>query len=116
MNRQYYNAFCDKIKCLKGRSLKMIIKGNIENMAREISSAVQEYLLKEDKTQTEPAEVMDYLIEKGIFELQKKKKLKLVPLEDVLFEINRTGREKLIAGLRTEIVKKKNVYYFDRVD
>ncbi len=93
----------------------MIIKGNVEELAREISTAIQEYLVKENKTQTQPSEVMDYLIEKGIFELQKKKKLKLVPLEDVLFEINRIGREKLIAGMRTEIVKKKNVYYFDRV-
>ena len=93
----------------------MLIAGNIEVVAREISSTIQEYLVSENKTETNPEEVMDLLIEKGIFEKVKKKKLKAQQLENVLFELNRTGREKLIAGLRTEKDKKKTLWYFDRV-
>ena len=93
----------------------MLIVGNVETLARDVSSAIQEYLVKEDKTQTTPEEVMDFLIEKGLFEAQKKKKLKLVPLESVLIELNRIGRENLIAGMRTERGKKKTLWYFDKV-
>jgi hypothetical protein len=94
----------------------MLIVGNIETLARDVSSAIQEYLVKEDKTQTTPDEVMDYLIEKGLFEREKKKKLKLVPLENVLTQLNRIGRENLIAGLRSEKTKKQTLWYFDRID
>ena len=93
----------------------MLIVGNVETLARDVSSAIQEYLVNEDKTQTTPEEVMDYLIDKGLFEKQKKKKLKLVPLESVLIELNRIGRENLIPGMRTERSKKKTLWYFDRV-
>ena len=90
----------------------MLIAGNVETLAREISTAIQEYLVKENKTETNPEEVMDFLIDKGIFEQVKKKKLKTQQLENVLFELNRIGRENLIAGLRAERSKKKNSLVF----
>ena len=90
----------------------MLIVGNVETLSRDISSAIQEYLVKEDKTQTTHEEVMDFLIDKGLFEKQKKKKLKLVPLESVLIELTRIGRENLIAGMRMEKGKKENTLVF----
>lgn len=93
----------------------MIIVGNIEVRAREISTAIQEYLEKEDLTVTDSVDVMDYLIEKGIFEKVKKKKFKTLELENVLKQLTHMGREKLIAGMRSEVTKKKTIWSFDKV-
>jgi hypothetical protein len=93
----------------------MLIAGNVETMAREISSAIQEYLEKENKTETNPDEVMDLLIDKGIFEKVKKKKLKTLQLESVLIELTRIERTNLIPGLRSEKTRKKTLWYFDKV-
>ncbi len=93
----------------------MIIKGNIETMARDINSAIQEYLEKENKSQTTSDEVIDFLIEKGLFEKVKKKKLKTEQFEYVLSEIIRIGREKLIQGMNCEKTKKKTIWTFDKV-
>ena len=105
----WYNIF------LKRKELDMLIVGSIEAKAREISSAIQEYLEKEELTGTDLEDVMDFLIEKGIFEKAKKKKQKTLDFENVLNQLTHMDREKLIVGMRKEVTKKKTVWYFDKV-
>lgn len=93
----------------------MIKAGNIEAGSRELSAAIQEYLEKEDLTVTNLTDVIDFLVEKGIFEKVKKKKHKTLEFEFFLNQLTHMGREKLIAGMRIEVTKKKTIWYFDKV-
>jgi hypothetical protein len=96
------------------RSLTMRIIRDLDQTAKDVNSAVQEFLEKENKEVTTPGEVVDFLVEKGVVENEKKRKLKTVQLEIILSEVTRLGRTNLIPGLRSEKTKKKTLWYFDR--
>jgi hypothetical protein len=83
---------------------------NIEVIAVRISKAVQEYLREENKLETIPKDVMEYLIQKGIFEKDHKNGL---PLRNVLRELDKMDKLDLIEGIRLERKAINTYWYFD---
>jgi hypothetical protein len=83
---------------------------NIEVIAVRISKAIQEYLREENKLETTPKDVMEYLIQKGIFEKDHKNGL---PLRNVLRELDKMDKLDLIEGIRHERKAINTYWYFD---